>query len=106
MPFVEITFAEGRPPEKLRPLISAVTDAVCESIAAPKANVRVVIREVPRTHWRPVTSRSTNRPAQSLGAAIPSGAPVSGHRQRRHRQHPGRQEPRFPRETNLEHRHQ
>jgi 4-oxalocrotonate tautomerase len=24
---------------------------VCASIDAPKANVRVVIREVPRTHW-------------------------------------------------------
>ncbi len=51
MPIVEVTLAEGRPPEKIRALITAVTDAVCASVAAPKANVRVVIREVPRTHW-------------------------------------------------------
>jgi 4-oxalocrotonate tautomerase len=51
MPIVEITLAQGRPPEKIRALITAVTDAVCASIDAPKANVRVVIREVPRTHW-------------------------------------------------------
>ena len=51
MPIVEITLAEGRSPEKIRALITAVTNAVCESIEAPKANVRVVIREVPKTHW-------------------------------------------------------
>ncbi len=51
MPIVEVTLAEGRPPEKIRALITAVTDAVCASVGAPKANVRVVIREVPRTHW-------------------------------------------------------
>jgi 4-oxalocrotonate tautomerase len=51
MPIVEITLAQGRPPEKIRALITAVTDAVCASIDAPKANVRVVIREVPKTHW-------------------------------------------------------
>jgi 4-oxalocrotonate tautomerase len=51
MPIVEITLAEGRAPEKLRALITAVTDAVCGSIGTPKSNVRVVIREIPKTHW-------------------------------------------------------
>ena len=51
MPIVEITLAEGRPPEKIRALITAVTEAVSASIDAPKVNVRVVIREVPKTHW-------------------------------------------------------
>ncbi len=51
MPIVEITMAEGRPPEKVRALITAVTDAVVDAIGAPKQNVRVVIREVPKTHW-------------------------------------------------------
>lgn len=51
MPIVEITLAEGRPPEKIRALITAVTNAVVESIGAPKAAVRVVVREVPKTHW-------------------------------------------------------
>jgi 4-oxalocrotonate tautomerase len=51
MPIVEITLAQGRSPEKIRALITAVTNAVSESVDAPKANVRVVIREVPKTHW-------------------------------------------------------
>ena len=32
MPLIEVTLAEGRSPEKLRALITAVTDAVCESV--------------------------------------------------------------------------
>ena len=82
MPFVEITLAEGRPPEKLRALITAVTDAVCESIAAPKASVRVVIREVPKTHWAAGDITLAERAAQSSGppssAAQPSSAQPSG----------------------------
>jgi 4-oxalocrotonate tautomerase len=82
MPFVEITLAEGRPPEQLRALITAVTDAVCESIAAPKANVRVVIREVPKTHWAAGDVTLAERAAQSSAtlssAAPPSSSPASG----------------------------
>jgi len=44
-------FVEGRTPEQLRTLISRLTDAVESAIAAPRANIRVVIREVPPTHW-------------------------------------------------------
>ena len=51
MPLVEITLVEGRTPEQIRALMSATTDAVVETLAAPKENVRVVIREVPATHW-------------------------------------------------------
>jgi len=76
MPFVEITLAEGRPPEKLRALITAVTDAVCESIAAPKANVRVVIRELPKTHWAAGDVTLAERAAQILGNAVVSSATV------------------------------
>jgi 4-oxalocrotonate tautomerase len=79
MPFVEITLAEGRPPEKLRALITAVTDAVCESIAAPKANVRVVIREVPKTHWAAGDVTLAERAAQS-SASLSSAAPPSSSR--------------------------
>ncbi len=51
MPFVEVTLAEGRTPEQLRALLSAVTTAVSESVSAPKESIRVCIREVPPTHW-------------------------------------------------------
>jgi 4-oxalocrotonate tautomerase len=51
MPFIQVNLAEGRSPEQLRALISEVTAAVEHSISAPKQSIRVVIQEIPRTHW-------------------------------------------------------
>ncbi|MGJ3510017.1 tautomerase family protein [Enemella sp. A6] len=51
MPLVEVTLTEGRAPEKLRAMITAITNAVATSIDAPQQNVRVIIREVPETHF-------------------------------------------------------
>ena len=51
MPLVEVTLVEGRTPEQLRALISRLTAAVVDALDAPKENVRVVLREVPTTHW-------------------------------------------------------
>ncbi len=51
MPLVEITLAEGRRPEQIRALLAEVHSAVHRAIGAPEANIRVVVREVPATHW-------------------------------------------------------
>ena len=51
MPLVEVTLVEGRTPEQLRSLISTLTDAVVTSVGAPRDAIRVVLREVPATHW-------------------------------------------------------
>lgn len=51
MPLVEVTMVEGRTPEQVRALISALTRAVVDTVDAPVQNVRVVVREVPATHW-------------------------------------------------------
>lgn len=51
MPLVQVTLAEGRTPEQLRTLQSAVARAVVDAIGAPLESVRVVLYEVPRTHW-------------------------------------------------------
>lgn len=51
MPFVEVTLVQGRSPETLRNLISALTHAAADSTGAPLASIRVVVREVPSTHW-------------------------------------------------------
>jgi len=51
MPLIEVTLTEGRSPEKLRALISRLTDAVVETEVGPKESVRVIVREVPPTHW-------------------------------------------------------
>ena len=51
MPLIEVTLVEGRSREQLRSLISGLTAAACEAVGAPKESVRVVVREVPATHW-------------------------------------------------------
>lgn len=51
MPLVEVTLVEGRSPEQLRALISQLTDAVESAVGAARENIRVVLREVPATHW-------------------------------------------------------
>lgn len=51
MPFVEISLAEGRSPEQIRRLLRDVHNAVAQALGSPEGNIRVVAREVPKTHW-------------------------------------------------------
>jgi 4-oxalocrotonate tautomerase len=51
MPLIEVTLVEGRTAEQLRELISGLTRAAVDAVDAPVDSVRVVIREVPATHW-------------------------------------------------------
>jgi len=51
MPLVEVTMIEGRPAEKKRRLIAALTDTVIKTLDAPRETVRVIIREVPGSNW-------------------------------------------------------
>ena len=51
MPLVEVTLVEGRTAEQLRALVHELHRAVVSAIDAPPGNVRVIIREVPATHW-------------------------------------------------------
>ena len=51
MPLVEVTMVEGRTAEQLRSLISRITAAVEQAVGAPRESIRVVIRELPPTHW-------------------------------------------------------
>jgi 4-oxalocrotonate tautomerase len=51
MPLIEVTLVEGRTPEQLRALISGLTRAACDAVGAPVDSIRVVVREVPATHW-------------------------------------------------------
>lgn len=51
MPLIDVTLIEGRTPEKKKALIKALTDAVEQSIGAPRDSVRVILREVPAAHW-------------------------------------------------------
>ena len=51
MPLVEMTLVEGRTPQQIRALIHELTAAVVRSLEVPQQSVRVVVREVPKTHW-------------------------------------------------------
>ncbi|HLR68285.1 MAG TPA: 4-oxalocrotonate tautomerase [Virgibacillus sp.] len=51
MPLVNMQIMEGRPESKINDLIKNVTETVSETLDSPKENVRVIIHEVPKTHW-------------------------------------------------------
>jgi 4-oxalocrotonate tautomerase len=51
MPVIDVTLVAGRSPAQLRALVTALTDAAVEAIEAPRDSVRVILREVPPTHW-------------------------------------------------------
>jgi len=51
MPIVNVTMIEGRPVELKVKLIRAITDAIVDSINAPKDSIRVILNEVPPWHF-------------------------------------------------------
>lgn len=51
MPLVNIQLMEGRPQEKIDALIKNVTETVSHSLDSPTENIRVIVTEVPKTHW-------------------------------------------------------
>jgi len=51
MPVIEVTLVTGRTEAQLRALIESITSAVETSIGAPRENIRVLLREVPATHF-------------------------------------------------------
>jgi 4-oxalocrotonate tautomerase len=48
MPFVQISLAQGRTPEKKEELIKNVTDAVADTLRVSKERVHIVLNEVPK----------------------------------------------------------
>jgi len=51
MPLVQISIMEGRDDAAKERLIKEVTDAVEHSITAPRNSIRVLINELPPSHW-------------------------------------------------------
>ncbi|GAA3422242.1 4-oxalocrotonate tautomerase family protein [Streptosporangium vulgare] len=51
MPIIDISLLTGRTEPELREMISAVHDAVVRSLGVPSESVRVLVRELPPTHW-------------------------------------------------------
>ena len=51
MPIVEITMVEGRSAAQKKALMRSVTDAIVGSLSVPVGNVRIILREIPTTHF-------------------------------------------------------
>lgn len=51
MPLIHVEILEGRPPEKVKKMIEKITDAVEEALEAPRPSIRVIVTEIPKTHW-------------------------------------------------------
>ena len=51
MPLLQVTLAGERTPEQIESLIGALTDTVVDTLSVKKESVRVVIQQVPKTHW-------------------------------------------------------
>lgn len=51
LPIVHIQLLEGRPAEKVEEVIQSVTDTISATLGAPKENVRVLVTEIPKSHW-------------------------------------------------------
>lgn len=51
MPVVQVTLTHGRSPETIRSMISAITRAMVDSGVAPQEAVRVMVSEIPTSHF-------------------------------------------------------
>lgn len=67
MPLVHINIMKGRPPEKIEGMITAVSQAIADSLDAPIDSVRIMVREMePHQYgvggkpWRVVAEERAN----------------------------------------------
>ncbi|MCL4149434.1 UNVERIFIED_CONTAM: hypothetical protein GTU68_012382 [Idotea baltica] len=51
MPIIDITLLEGRDLATKQALLRNVTDAVEKTLNAPRESIRVLVREVPKSHY-------------------------------------------------------
>ena len=51
MPLVSITMLEGRSAEKKKAMFKAVTEAIVQTLGAPRESVRISIHEIPTNDY-------------------------------------------------------
>ncbi|HHT7240069.1 MULTISPECIES: 4-oxalocrotonate tautomerase [Bacillus] len=51
MPIIQIQIIEGRRQEQIQNLISGVTEAVAKNLDVDVGRVRVLVNEIPSSHW-------------------------------------------------------
>jgi 4-oxalocrotonate tautomerase len=51
MPIIHVQMMEGRSEEKVKRLITEVTNTVSETLEISKDRVRVLVTEIPKSRW-------------------------------------------------------
>ena len=69
MPLVDVSIVAGRTPEQIRDLIDRLTDAVEQALEVPRPSIRVLVRELPATHWAAGGETIAERERRSSPAA-------------------------------------
>lgn len=64
MPVVQVTLTQGRSPETIRAMISAITGALVDTGVAPQEAIRVLVNEIPTNHFAAGDVTITERRAQ------------------------------------------
>lgn len=67
MPIIQMHILEGRPDALKQKLIAEVTDAVSRTLGTPPDAIRVLLYEIPKTHWA-VGGKSMAEREQTEGA--------------------------------------
>jgi len=66
LPIVLLHILEGRPEQKVKEVIDGVTEVISEKLEVKKEQVRVLVVEIPKTHWgiggTPVSDISSRTP--------------------------------------------
>jgi 4-oxalocrotonate tautomerase len=69
MPLVDVSIVAGRTPEQIRDLMDRLTDAVEQALEVPRPSIRVLVRELPATHWAAGGETIAERERRSSPAA-------------------------------------
>lgn len=51
MPMLQVSILEGRTPQQKEELIARLTQTVTETLSVKPESVRILIQEMPKTHW-------------------------------------------------------
>jgi len=73
MPIVSIMMIQGRSLEQKKAMFKAVTEAIVQTLGAPRESVRIVVNEVPMEHF--VVGGVTREERDQMLAAQGKGAP-------------------------------
>jgi 4-oxalocrotonate tautomerase len=73
MPLIEVSLAQGRSEQQIRTMIHEVHEAVLRTIDTKPEYIRVIVREVPRTHWATGDATLSELRSQHDGDPKPSG---------------------------------